>query len=1124
MKTLILKTILLLSVIVWQGLANAQTINTAAPAVTNCPGTVVVPLNVTNCNGVGAISLVLTFDNTVLTFLDYQNLNAALSGGSLVVNNAGNKVYISWARSTAASVGNGVLLDLRFTGITGTAYLNWDNLTSGNCEYADVNGAVLPSSYTNGTATVRQIPVIGTQPVDKVVLVGQNTSFSVSASGTGLEYLWQVSTDGGNIWADLTNAAPYSGVTTATLSVTSATLSLNGYKYRCRLTGTCPPVINTNVVLLTVYNPVTTTLPTNSVCPGSIVVPVTVNNFAAVSAFSLVFSYDPATLTYTGTQNLNAALSGGSFVANAINGKVYLSWTWATGATIASGTIVEVLFTAVTGSSSLNWDLTTPDNCEYISTSGNELPVIFVNGSQTIYGIPLVTSHPANKIIAKGQNTSFSTTATGSGLTYLWQVSSNGGGAWSNLTDVAPYSGVSSPTLSVTNAQLSLSGYMYKCRVTGTCTPVVYSNSATLTVLPNIITTCPTVTSCPGQIVVPLNVTDFIGVSSFSITLNINPSVLTFTGTQNLNAALIDGSFSANVSGSKVYLTWYRTNAATIATAGVLTELLFTGVPGSSSLTWDTQTAGNCEYSDVNGLVIFSTWTNGNATIHTPPAITGQPVNKSIYSGGSTTFSVSATGTGLAYVWQVSTNGGLSFTNLSNVVPYSGVNGGTLTINPAALGLNNYQYRCIVSGTCTPSVTSNSAMLTVTLPAITTVAVSVSASCTGNLSVPVTVTNCNSVGGISLVLQYDPTKLSFQGYQSVHAELTTGSLVINQAVDKIYISWASSDPADIGSGTLFQLKFTANPNVSTSLTWDNLTPGNCEYSDINGAIITSFYTNSTVSTTATALVVNAGADVEISPGGSVQLNGSASGGTTPYTYLWSPATWLSSTSIANPIANPPATATYTLTVTGNNGCSGNDQVTVTVTAATHTLNLYVLLEGLYDGAGGLNQAFDELGPHFAPGIADQIDVELHDATTYSQIEYTATGVDLLTDGQATISVPANFNGSYYITLKHRNSIETTSANPVSFAGSVVSYSFDALNKAYGDNLKELSEGQYGLYAGDENQDGAVDGLDMIDVDNQAAIFGVGYIPQDINGDSSIDALDMIMLDNNTTLFISAILP
>ncbi len=69
---------------------------------------------------------------------------------------------------------------------------------------------------------------------------------------------------------------------------------------------------------------------------------------------------------------------------------------------------------------------------------------------------------------------------------------------------------------------------------------------------------------------------------------------------------------------------------------------------------------------------------------------------------------------------------------------------------------------------------------------------------------------------------------------------------------------------------------------------------------------------------------NAGADQAICPGGNVQL--SASGGTS---YSWSPATGLSNANIANPVASPSSTTTYTVTVSAN-GCTATDQVVVTV--------------------------------------------------------------------------------------------------------------------------------------------------------------------------------------------------
>ena len=70
-------------------------------------------------------------------------------------------------------------------------------------------------------------------------------------------------------------------------------------------------------------------------------------------------------------------------------------------------------------------------------------------------------------------------------------------------------------------------------------------------------------------------------------------------------------------------------------------------------------------------------------------------------------------------------------------------------------------------------------------------------------------------------------------------------------------------------------------------------------------------------------------DSIICRGESLQL--SASGG---LTYRWSPATALSSTTIANPIANPTQTTRYTVTITNKEGCSRDTSTLVRVASAT----------------------------------------------------------------------------------------------------------------------------------------------------------------------------------------------
>ena len=173
----------------------------------------------------------------------------------------------------------------------------------------------------------------------------------------------------------------------------------------------------------------------------------------------------------------------------------------------------------------------------------------------------------------------------------------------------------------------------------------------------------------------------------------------------------------------------------------------------------------------------------------------------------------------------------------------------------------------------------------------------------------------------------------------------------------------------------------------------------------------------------------------------------------------------------------------------------------------------------------MNQAHDETGPHFATGVADQITVELHNASTYATIEYTSANVNLGTNGQVTLTTPGIKGGSYYITVKHRNSIQTVTAIPVSLASGANTYDFtDNSSKAYGNNLMLMADGKYVIYGGDVNQDDIVDGSDMAPVDNLASAFAAGYLPEDCNSDGLIDGSDMSAVDNNASAFIGASLP
>ena len=223
---------------------------------------------------------------------------------------------------------------------------------------------------------------------------------------------------------------------------------------------------------------------------------------------------------------------------------------------------------------------------------------------------------------------------------------------------------------------------------------------------------------------------------------------------------------------------------------------------------------------------------------------------------------------------------------------------------------------------------------------------------------------------------------------------------------------------------------------------------------------------------------------------------------------------------------PSTSGTFNYTVTLTGGCGTvTANGTLTVNICTRTLNLSsVFLEGLYNGGGTMRQAWGETGAQWPEGIADHITVELHDAGNYMTIIHTVPDVDLTTTGTAVITIPAEHSASYYITIKHRNSIETTTAAAVSFSGTTISYSYNLLSAVYGGNMGLSGDGRFLIFSGDINQDRYVDTQDYLGVDNDSYNYASGYLVTDVDGNGMVDTNDYLPIDNNNYNYVGAILP
>ncbi|HEY7158407.1 MAG TPA: immunoglobulin domain-containing protein [Gemmataceae bacterium] len=119
------------------------------------------------------------------------------------------------------------------------------------------------------------------------------------------------------------------------------------------------------------------------------------------------------------------------------------------------------------------------------SQNGEEYQAVFTNSngsatttaaSLTVQFAPTVTSNPANQTVTAGSTATFTASASGMPLpTVQWQESSDGGKTFSNID------GATSPTLTLSNVQVSQNGHEYRAVFTNSIGTVT-STAATLTV------------------------------------------------------------------------------------------------------------------------------------------------------------------------------------------------------------------------------------------------------------------------------------------------------------------------------------------------------------------------------------------------------------------------------------------------------------------------------------------------------------------------------------------------------------------------------------------------------------------------------------------------------------------
>jgi subtilisin-like proprotein convertase family protein len=121
------------------------------------------------------------------------------------------------------------------------------------------------------------------------------------------------------------------------------------------------------------------------------------------------------------------------------------------------------------------------------------------------------------------------------------------------------------------------------------------------------------------------------------------------------------------------------------------------GVISSWELTFTIPTATNCSSAPRTVTV----------TVHAPISYTTQPVNRTACQNSTVTFTAAATGTVQTTQWEVSTNGGSTWS------PVTGATTTTLTLTNVQPSMSGYRYRLALSNSGCGTVYSNVVTLTV---------------------------------------------------------------------------------------------------------------------------------------------------------------------------------------------------------------------------------------------------------------------------------------------------------------------------------------------------------------------------------------------------------------------------
>ncbi|NBV05062.1 MAG: hypothetical protein EBS08_05305, partial [Cytophagia bacterium] len=595
-----------------------------------CPGDVItVPVTISDAANLAAMSLALNYNTQALSYVNYSGLNPAIANNFLI-NNVNGQVRVAWFDLTPANFSAQTILFNLVFNVQGNSPLAWNTATPGDCELGNLDGDIIPTTFTAGSVTMNGVRAVISAASSTNLCTGEQVTLNGPAPAPGVSFQWNL------------NGAPINGATNSSYTASTAgsfSLTVNS-GVGC--------VSNSNTISVALRTRPSATISATglsagnvSVCQGSSVTlnantgagftyQWSLNGNAINGATAASYPANTAgaySVTVTNSSEGNGCSATSSSVnvivkpnsSASINAEICQgqTYTFGTQSLSTSGTYTRTLAAANGCDSVITPNLNvkpsaassiTASICQgqaytfgsqTLTTSGNYTrTLVAANGCDSVISLALtILSNTSSNIaaaICQGQSYTFGNLSLTSSGNYTRTVpAANGCDSTINLDLLV------NPTYAQSIQASILFGNSYAFNGQNLTSPGTYTaNLLTVNGCDSIITlnlnvlaqsgvSIADATTCQGDtVIVPVSINQGVGISAISLAINYNPADLTFVGSQNINSSIASILIGTNNFGglNQVRASWSDINPVSLS--GTAFELKFLA-QNNSSLQFD---------------------------------------------------------------------------------------------------------------------------------------------------------------------------------------------------------------------------------------------------------------------------------------------------------------------------------------------------------------------------------------------------------------------------------------------------------------------------------------------------------------------------------------------------------